>query len=258
MKLMVLAAFPQELRHVLKNLKVTGKEKKPPFTIYAGSYGSSDIVAVQTGMGPFETDAALEGVFKEHNPDHLLSIGFGGALYDGAKAGELVWGKRCLLCDKGKIDQKEDLKDEKTAYKKLSGKLDIKEGTVITITERTAKPVLRKMLPDNTPFPVCDMETFYVARLALKRGVPFFSVRSITDRLGEEIPEELFGVCDESGNFRFTRALGILVKRPALIPGSIRLGSISTGASKNLWRAVKSLIEVLEEQRGFPNRGGSL
>jgi adenosylhomocysteine nucleosidase len=249
MKLMVLAAFPQELKHVLKNMKAAGKEKKCPLTIYIGSYGPHDIVAVQTGMGPFETDGALEDVFKEHDPDYILSIGFGGALYDRAKAGELVWGKRCMLCDKGNgIDQKEGLNaaENSSIYMKLRGKLDIKEGTVITITERTAKPVLRKMLPKNIPFPVCDMETFHIARLALKRGVPFFAIRSITDRADEEIPEELFGVCDEEGNFKFTRALGILVKRPALIPGSVRLGSISAGASKNLWQAVKSLIEVLE------------
>jgi len=247
---MVLAAFPQELKHVLKNLKVTKKEKKRPLTICEASYGPHGIVAVRTGMGPFETDDALEGAIIDHKPDYLLSIGFGGALYDGAKAGELVWGKRFMLHDKGKgINQKDDIKvaEKKPVYEKLKGKLDIKEGTIITITERTAKQELRQTLPENTRFPVCDMETFHIARLALKRGVPFFAVRSITDRLDEEIPEELFGVCDEEGNFKFTRAMGILARKPALIPDSVRLGGVSAGASKNLWLALKSLIEVLEE-----------
>lgn len=247
MKLMVLAAFPQELKHVLRNSSIVKKTKKRPLTIYEGRYLSHEIVAIQTGMGPFEIDAGLDGVLEEHNPDYVISIGFGGALYDGAKAGELVWGVGCMLHGKGEGSQlRQDLAGEnKAVFKKLRGKLDIKEGTIITVTGRTAKPELRKIIPDHTLFPVCDMETFYLARLALKRGVPFFAIRSITDRADEEIPEELFSVCDESGNYSITRALGLLVKRPGLIPGSVKLGSVSATASKNLWLAVKSLVEVL-------------
>lgn len=247
MKLMVLAAFPQELKHVLKNIKAVKGGKKRPFTIYEGRYLSHAIVAVQTGMGPVGIEAGLEGVIEGHKPDYLVSIGFGGALYDGAKTGELVWGIEYMLQGKGEGGRlKEDAAVNKAVFKRLCGRLDIKEGIIITVTERTAKPELREAVPNSSPFPVCDMETFYLAGLALKRGVPFFAIRSITDRADEEIPEELFSVCDESGNFKFTRALGLLAKRPSLIPGSVKLRSVSAKASKNLWLAARSLAEVLE------------
>ncbi len=249
MRLMVLAAFPQELKHVLRNSRNLKKTKKRPFTTYINKYRSHEIIAVQTGMGPFGSEAALDEVLEEYKPDYVLSIGFGGGLYEGAKAGELVWGGGCFLInpEERALKKKENFiaSENKSVFKKLGGKLSIREGTIMTITGRTAKPELKKIIPGGAPYPVCDMETFYLARLALKRRLPFFAIRSITDRVDEEIPQELFGVCDASGNYSIARALGLLITRPGLIPGSVKLGRNCAIASKNLWEAVKSLVETL-------------
>jgi hypothetical protein len=89
------------------------------------------------------------------------------------------------------------------------------------------------------------METFPLAKAALARGLPFVAIRSITDRSHEEIPPELLCVSDESGNYRLSRALDVLLRKPSLIPRAIHLRRNSAIASRNLWRAVKALMEVL-------------
>ena len=115
----------------------------------------------------------------------------------------------------------------------------------MTIEQWKTKAELRKILPGHLPFPVCDMETYAVAKLSLKENLPFFGIRSITDRSDEEIPRVLLNVSDESGRYRLGRALSLFLFRPALIPAGITLGMHARTAGKSLWRAVECLMKAL-------------
>ena len=244
MKLMAMAAFPQELKYVLRNASIVKKTEKGPFTIYVSRYLSHELTAVLTGIGPIGPESGLAEVIDWHGPDFIASIGFGGALYEGAKKGELVWGEECRLA--GSNEAVRFGAENKKVFERLRLRLDISAGAIITVGARTPKPKLVKTIPPQTRFPVCDMETFYMERLAQGRGAPFFAIRSITDTLDEEIPEELFDVCDESGRYSAARALRAIVMNPGLIPASIRLGLGSAVASKSLFRAIKALVETLQ------------
>jgi hypothetical protein len=107
------------------------------------------------------------------------------------------------------------------------------------------KTDIMKILSPDLVCPVCDMETFYLARLSGEQGLPFVAVRSITDRAGEEIPSEFLAVSDGSGRYDFFRALRLILLKPWLIPETVKLGINSIIASRNLWRFVKGLIGAL-------------
>ena len=250
----IFSAFPQEIKPIVKNLKAI-KSKSRPFSLFVAEYSSKEIILVQSGMGRRNAETALDYVLKEHNPDLVLSVGFGGALYDGAAAGDLIWASRIMLLPEfvGGTDSASTRQDSyllkvpnaEEMQKRLSAKLNILQGCVLTISKFMKKAEIREILPEKLPNPVCDMETFAIARLCMERGLPFFAIRSITDMADEEIPYELFHITDELGNYSFFLALRMLIQKPGLIPHSIRLGRNSNIASRNLWLAVKSLIEVL-------------
>jgi adenosylhomocysteine nucleosidase len=195
-------------------------------------------------MGLRNAEAAPKYILKEKEPDFVLSIGFGGALYKGAEIGDLVWPSRVLLVD-GNVRETLELRGSEEVAGKISRKLDFREGSVLTVASRVKKSEISNSLFRDLPFPVCDMETFAVAKVCLERGVPFLAIRSISDTVEEEIPSELFDTVDDSGNYRLSLALAVIFRNPGLIPCSIRLGMNSRTASRNLWFAVRSLIETL-------------
>jgi len=244
MRLAVFSAFPQELRGIVRNIKVGKSPEKSPLKIISGSYSSSEILLVQTGMGGGNAEAAFHPVVEEYRPDVIASVGFGGALYNGASIGELVWASKVLSYDGTGIDAIEVPGAAEIAGR-LSDRVEMHGGCVITLGRRMKKSEVQRILPRGLPFAVCDMETFPLARLAIGSGLPFLGVRSVTDRAGEDIPEELYDVCDEDGNYRLSRALGSLLRKPGLIPEAIKLGRASRLASENLWHVVKALIEAL-------------
>lgn len=244
MKLAVFSAFPHELRHIFKKVGIVQNERIYPFEIAIVRHASHEIILVQTGVGAHNTEAAFTSVFKEFTPDFILSAGFGGALYDDATIGELICASKILLIKDHAVDSLE-LPNSKEIINRLSGKITLHEGCILTIDRWMKKSELKKILPHGLVFPVCDMETFFLAKLSAQKALPFFAARSITDLSDEDIPYEFLGVSDESGTYRLSRALRLLFRKPWLIPHSIKLGINSSIASKNLWHMVKTLIEIL-------------
>lgn len=244
MRIALFSAFPHELREIVRNIGATKPLRKNSFEICRGEYSSHEIIIVQTGIGVRHAENALEYVAEEYAPEVAVSCGFGGALYDGARIGEVVWASHALFIT-GHGLQFANLRNGRDIFERLSGTLALREGSVVTIDGWKNKTEVRKIVPENLPFPVCDMETFPLAKLSLEKGLRFFGFRSITDRADEEIPPELLDVSDESDGYRLSRALKLLLSRPALIPGSIKLGVYSYIAGRSLWRAVSALIREL-------------
>jgi adenosylhomocysteine/aminodeoxyfutalosine nucleosidase len=258
MRLAIFSAFPQELKCILKNFKPIKNLRRHPFSTFLTKYLNSEIILVQTGMGTRNAEAAMKYILEEYGPDFILSIGFGGALYDGALIGDLVWASRVILVPedilKGLIPSSYNMEsyllevpDAGEIFSKLSEKVSMKEGCILTCERYIKKSEIKKHLSKDLSFPVCDMETFFLAKLSVNQGLPFFAVRSITDRADEEIPPEFLYVTDESRKYKLSRALSLILSKPKLIKDVIRTGRASTIASNNLWLVVKALTEIIED-----------
>ncbi|HYA85806.1 MAG TPA: hypothetical protein VEI57_01920 [Nitrospirota bacterium] len=247
------AAFPQELKNVRKNYPSVEYPENRLSPIQGKLHSPCDVIIVQTGVSVVNVETAFRRVLQECRPDIVLSAGFGGALYEDAGIGDIVWSSRAFLMEGKKAGQHEHLMEDEVPDsplgrrigEKLREKTSAREGRIVTLSELIAKSKIKGMIPGDFPFPVCDMETFYLARLSHQNRLPFLAVRSITDRLNEDIPPELLAVTDVTGRYHFSRALGLLLAKPKLIPASIRLGRNALRASKNLGMVVDSLVEIL-------------
>ncbi len=246
MIVVLFAAFPQELKQIRKMIRSVSRERRL----------RCDVIPVQTGVGVQSAEVAFDCVFRNSRPDLVLSVGFGGALYEGAGIGDIVWSSKARLLDDVpgcEMDFKNVIPDSEIGRRlgqKLNEVVSAREGNIVTLAAMMPKAKIRKMIPGGLMHPVCDMETFYLARLSHQHRVPFLALRAISDDLDEDIPPELFGVTDENGLYRVARALGLLLAKPALIPASVKLGINAARASKSLGDAVGALVKVLSKQVG--------
>ena len=254
MRLAIFSAFPQEVKQLVRGFRPVEKLGRHSLILYFARYFSREIIVVQTGMGAENTEAALKYVVEDYRPDFILSVGFGGALYGDAAIGDIICGSRVFLIpekiregsapDRVKLDS-EEIPDVAEVVSRLSDRVPIREGCIITIEKHMDKPAIRKILPGDLSFPVCDMETYFLARLAKEMGLPVLCLRAITDRADEEIPVEFLGVTDKSGKYSLSLAIRLIIGKPKIIRHIFRIGMNARIASINLLHAVRALIEVL-------------
>ncbi len=251
MKVALFSAFPQELKYIIKHLSAE-RIRNSPFIIWSARAASKEIIIVLSGMGTTNSEAAWNYVNEKHRPDYIISAGFGGALYNGACIGDLIAASSVLLypdvVEATPAHGRQNylaVPGAKDVMRRMTCAYMVHEGSILTLRNRLNKTEVQKELLQGLPYPVCDMETFSLAKLSLLEGLPFFAVRAVTDRIHEEIPQELFGVTDANGNYSLLRALRIILGNPALIPSSLRMGKNSWLASRKLCRAAEELIRIL-------------
>ena len=259
MKVVFFSAFPHEVRHIVRNLRGVAPAKVGNLRCLTATHLGHDVIVVLTGMGMKNAEEAIERLLHAQTPDLIVSLGFGGALYDEASIGDLVVARRLFLVspsdvplDNAKghrqkvyLSDSLDLNDDEPLFAAFSDKMGVGCGTVLTLENWMEKRDLRRIIPQDSTLPVCDMETFPLAKAALKRGLRFLAIRSITDRTNEEIPAEFLTVGGESGHYSLARALWLPLRRPHLMRTAIRLGYHSRRASERLWHSFHALLETL-------------
>ncbi|MGO9380181.1 MAG: hypothetical protein ACLP29_16755 [Dissulfurispiraceae bacterium] len=254
MRLAIFAAFPQELRKIIKNLKAAKDARGSHFDIYRATHLSTEIVLVITGIGTANAELALRHIHAEFGPDIIMSIGYGGALNEGAAIGDLIWGSKFILmpelieAETSKLSKSEHLEisGNEKIHSKLLHTIAIRAGDIVTIRSPMKKSELKKTISEELLNPVCDMETFPLAHFCLETGLRFVAVRSITDLQGEDIPPELYGISNSSGKYSLACALRMLIFKPRLLPSVFRLARNSQKASHNLCSLVHSFLETLQ------------
>ena len=244
MKIALFSAFPQELRHILKNVRPVRLINRGRAELYSATYLSHQITIVLTGMGPKNARAALDHLLTQEIPGLLLSMGFGGALYRGAAAGDLVVAERVFLVARGLADVVEPQREDRLLAE-LSKNVTFREGAFFTLEKWMSKRDLKTIMDPAVTLPVTDMETFPLAKGACERGIRFLAIRSITDLADEEIAPEMLEVTDGQGHYRPARALGLFFRRPALIPQGVRLGLRSRSASQKHWCLFEKIMHLL-------------
>jgi nucleoside phosphorylase len=256
MRLAIFGALPRELKYVIKDLGASRSSEGWPFPVYAAATRKHSITIVQTGMGIGRSVDALNAVLAKERPGLVVSVGFCGALYEQAVAGDLVLASQFLFL-KPAMDQNisfsilgttghgSDVPEIKQMLEKLSGTIAMRKGTIVTFERPMKKRVLAKQIPAGLEFPVCDMETFGIAETCLRQEIRFLAFRAVSDTLDVEVPPELVGVVDESGEPRLGRLFTAVSTNPALVTDVLRLRRDSETAARNLGMLVEDLCRAL-------------
>ncbi len=245
MNIVVAAALPQELKPLLNHVKPQERLQTDAFPLIRATYLNHELAVAVTGIGIRNAEERAESVLDAFHPDLILSIGFAGALYDGAVISDVIMATSVSLVSQNALRVTAPVS---AGGRLLKGQQDfpgVRFGSFFTLETPMEKKAIRALVPTETPYPVCEMETFPIAELARERGIEFLAVRSITDRADEEIPSDFFTIASGSGTRQRIKAAALFLRKPHLIPMAAKLAKRSRKASRNLWLFFDALARAL-------------
>lgn len=164
-----------------------------------GRLGSKDIVLWQCGMGKVNAAVGTMRLVQEHKPDAIISTGLAGGIdislnvMDVLAASQAVYHDvNCGVgfdCQLGQVQGLPPRYDADAtllaAAKKAGDDSSLKTGLICTgdqfITDRKALDVIKGNFPDGL---ACDMESAAIAQTCYLLGIPFLSLRVISDTPG--------------------------------------------------------------------------
>jgi len=173
----------------------------------------------------------FDGILKRSGPPAKLD-------WPAEFASEVEWnGDRWLLVANGPgtrlVEQALEKRVEVTGIVSTGfcGALDLslKVGDVVRdriySSDRVAVTASEKSsLREQTGAAAVDMESGAIARKAAEWGVPFYTVRAVSDRASEDMPLDFNAYRDSAGRFSRTRiALAALTRPFTAIPALLRL-----------------------------------
>ncbi len=247
---LICAPLAREFKYVLGNFP--SARRWTSGGVLSAVTASGEVVLLRTGIGTLRSESSLTSLLGEFHPDLIVSLGFAGALYDGLAAGDLIWASRVFFlsdrtsCAEGTKLPEMHLPEARIMAERLAKTIPIREGCIVTLENLIRKPEIRRRLPAGISLPVCDMETFVLARVAARQGIPFFAARSVSDTSEHEIPAELLDIFDESGKILFFRLSGRVLQKPGLLLDMIHLRKNSEKAAKSLGIITKSIIDAVD------------
>jgi nucleoside phosphorylase len=217
------------------------RAQRAPIRAWHTQYGDRPLLVLITGMGRPATERALAWALDSHapfhRPDQIISAGFCGALVENFSVGDL------LIAD--------EVFDSAGLFWPIPGRptadsLDCvpigikpaaRRGRLLSVAAPVLSLAERQALHRETGALAVDMETATAARCCAEAGIPFASLRAVSDALDTPISRALSAAL--SGEHVSLRRLALAVIRwPSLVVELARLARQSRAASEALARGL--------------------
>lgn len=233
----VVMALPTEAGYFIDRLKRVRRYKARSLTVIEGELEGRVLALVVSGVGPAAARRGAERLLDGHRPRLLVSAGFAGALDPALNRNDLVVAQSVANPSGETIEIDGGLVDDVEAIRRV-GKLLLVDRV---ITESTEKARLR----EEHGADLIDMETFAVAVAARDRGVPFASLRVVSDDARSELPPEVARLINASGSRRVGAALRAIWERPSAAKDFWALHSQAAEAADRLAKGLQVLLRGL-------------
>jgi nucleoside phosphorylase len=231
MKVLVTFALASEfapwrkLREFREVSRAAGAEPWAP-SIFEAPIGSACVNVVLTGMGREPARASARFAFLEPY-DICIASGLAGSLRPVYGPGDILaarsvqeqQGRRAITCDLELVEMARGC--GATVCDKLLTSREL-------ITDAADKLRLGR-LGDAV-----DMESFRVLAASSSRGIRSVVIRAVSDGVDMDMPLDFSRTLDPRGAIRIGRVMSHVVRRPARLPGLIRLARQSVRAATRL------------------------
>lgn len=222
-RIAILAALPREIAPLVRDWPVRVRSRTDGTLICE----CDQAIAVCAGMGRERVTYAFDLAEKRGPLRSILSVGYAGALRDSIKRSTLHWPGTVI--------------DETTGQHFAC---DGGSGTLLTaahVLDQNEKPKMAERWNAD----LVDMEAATVAALARMRGLPFRTLRAVSDEKADRLPD-LNPFVDRHGGFRAVAFALHVTFRPWLIPSVSRLGRSSAQASNAMAVALREVLQGAE------------
>jgi len=245
----LLGAMGEEVADLRRGMALAEAPSPKGCRIYQGEHENRKVLLVETGVGKKRAERATEFVLERYPITALISFGFGGALTDEPKAGDIVLcstlyeemgsGGPCY-CDADLIS---------LAAQALNGTgVRPMQGSGVTVSRPISEPKAKRALGKTSSARVVDMEGYWIGKIASAKQIPFLAVRVISDTAGDSLPplERFLG---SDGTWRRKSAVLYFLFHPHQLIKLYIFYKNARKASNNLSYFVSRLIPMLSESK---------
>ncbi len=189
------------------------------------------------GVGQERAARATELLLDGHRPRRIISAGFAGGLDETIARGSLV--------EPGAVRREADPVALPLA---AAGRGPAQPRPLILTLDRIARTLAEKAaLATATGAALVDMETFAVAEVAAKAGIPCHGLRVVSDAATDELPADLGRLVQpQSAARRAGAVLGMLGRRPRAVADLWRLWERAVVDGRTLAAGLARLIEAID------------
>lgn len=217
---------------------------------YTGQYQRQSVILASTGMGRQRAEASAMAVLARCQVTTVLSIGFSGALAGQLDAGDLVLASELIGTEPAGNEIEPAIYQPnqgllRAATEALNAtSLHVVSGPTATTPGIITTPAGKQDLGRRTGTIAVDMESYWVARLASERGLPFLALRAISDAQKDCLPA-FHQILDVNGD-PSARRLGVhLIRHPGSLVALLRLARNAGRARRALTTGVACAMAVL-------------
>ncbi len=185
----------------------------PGATVFPGE-GS---FVCQTGIGREAAQVAADAALARFSPTVVLSVGLAGGLEPGIEVGDVVI---CTHVDHEShrhADSAQSIYADRTLLNAAlqtaeTSDLAVRTGTSLTVDEAAWGPAEKAAHHAWKSHDIVEMESFWIAAAASKRGLPFAAVRAISDASADTLPN--IGAMRPDGTLDQEKVLAFLREHP--------------------------------------------
>jgi adenosylhomocysteine nucleosidase len=174
-------------------------------------------IVCQTGIGREQAQGAAAVVLSQYRARIALSVGVAGGLVPGIEIGDVV------ICTHVDHESHRHSDIEQTVFADQAlfdvalavgdqADVPVRTGTSLTVDEVAWGPAEKAAHHAWKAHDIVEMEGFWIAEAASRRGLPFLAVRSVSDTHQESLPN--LGVMRPDGTLDQEKMLTILKERP--------------------------------------------
>jgi adenosylhomocysteine nucleosidase len=247
----IIAAMPEETAPLLRKVGPVHREQCLGLNLYRFKHGGKEVCLMESRIGMGQSARATRALLDSADIGMILNIGLGGAPFPDLSVGDIVVADRLLFFKERLFSEQQGLDARIAAdcFSALRGERNFRVylGTSITAARILDKKSLAALIPSGVRYPVLEMETVAVARIAREKTIPLAAIRAISDGADEELGFSITEFTDKEMRISPWRVLGTIARKPRILPQLIRLGRNSRLAGENLATAVLAVIEGLHD-----------
>lgn len=217
----IIAALPLELRGLVRGWSHRRYDAPHGYDIFQ----SDQAVAVCAGMGSARAAYAARIAAASGPCVAMISAGYAGALQPVFAPETVHWCREVL--------------DRGTGERFFTADA----GTALLTVDRVLHPQEKLAAGKETGAGLADMEAAAVARVSQELGVPFRTVKAVTDSVEEALPD-VSAFVNGLGEFEQWAYTRYLLLRPWMFPFALRMGRRSAMCSRLLAQELQRTIAV--------------
>ena len=219
--LALVGAMTEEVADLRKQMVIEQTVAESHCRIYRGSHQGKDLVLVQSGMGKEMAERAIRLTLERFSIATVVSFGYSGALTQVLRAGDVIVCRK-LYGHNDAVPQAgtslsachSDAALALAAAEAFEGaQLKWMEADSITWPRLVRDPHAKTELGSIFSAQAVDMESYWIARIADERGIPFLSIRAISDTASDPLPP-FDTLVRSDGRLRARRAALYFLPRP--------------------------------------------